>query len=605
MLRSISISPLFILLFVAASKASLPPTGEQLYQTRCAICHNGQVPEAPRFEALKLLPAESIVKALETGVMKAQGASLTPAERRSVATYISSLKSDNQTVMAGQCDEQRTKTMLGKPLVSSWGYDLSNTRYQASETIQIRPENISRLTLDWVFAFPDATRARVQPTVVGNTLFTASQSGLIYALDGQTGCIRWTFKADEEVRSSLVIGTDAAGQANRLYFSDFKATVYALDLTNRKLLWKRRVDNHEQATITGTLSLHNGRLYVPVSSVEVIAAYTPTYACCTFRGSVVSLDAASGSVIWKTYMADEPKPQGINAKGVQNYGPSGAPVWSSPTLDPKRGLLYIGTGENYTRPATGTSDAIVALSMQTGAIRWVRQTVQHDAWNAGCTPPIGPNCPDQHGPDYDFGAPPILVSRAGQPDRILAGQKSGVVYALDPDREGAIVWQTQVGRGGIMGGVHWGMTTDGQTLYVPINDHSVWPQDKDKPSRAGLHAVNIADGKINWSTLGVNQCGEVKWQCSPGLSAAITLIPGLVFGGSLDGRLHAYAATDGRELWTYDTNRDFDAVNEVKAFGGTIDSAGPVIVVDRLFVNSGYAKFGEKAGNVLLCFKIK
>ncbi len=594
---------LFIgLLFLSTTLRATPPTGEQLYQTRCAVCHTGSVAEAPRFEALQLLSSDAIVTALQTGVMKTQGASLTPDERRLIADYISKLPKTT-TAISGQC-VQPTTVRLAKPQISSWGMGLNNARYINTPDLKISAKNVGKLTLAWAFAFPDATRARAQPTIVGNTLFTASQHGLIYALDTQTGCIRWTFQADDEVRSAIVVGTDAKGFANRLYFSDFKATVYALDLNTRQLLWKRRVDDHAQATITGTLALHEGRLYVPVSSVEVIAAYTPTYACCTFRGSVVALNAGDGAVAWKTYMTDEPTPQAKNTAGVQNYGPSGAPVWSSPTIDLKRGMLYVGTGENYTRPATRTSDAIVALSLKTGAIGWVQQTVSGDAWNAGCTPPLGPNCPDRHGPDYDFGAPPILVSRPGQPDRILAGQKSGKVFALDPDQQGAIVWQRQVGRGGIMGGVHWGMASDGQTLYVPINDHSVWPEDRDKPTQAGLHALDIADGSVRWSQLGVNRCGDVKWQCSPGLSAPVTLVPGLVLGGSLDGMLHAYNSTDGKVLWEYDTNRDFKAVNGVKGFGGTIDSAGPVVVGDQLFVNSGYAKFGEKAGNVLLAFKI-
>ncbi len=597
---------LLIIKFILVTSRSnaAPPTGEQVYLAKCAMCHAGNVAEAPRLETLQLLPANAIVAALETGVMKTQGATLTADERRLVAAYISKINQAKTGLVAGQCDDKIVSASLAKPRISSWGMGFGNARNTATK-IGITAANVPKLALSWVFAFPDATRARSQPTVVGNTLFTASQHGLVYALDTQTGCIRWTFQAENEIRSSIVVGTDANGMADRLYFSDFKATVYALDLKTRQLLWKKRVETHEQATITGTLSLDQGRLYVPVSSVEVVAAYTPTYACCTFRGSVVAMNADDGAVIWKTYMTDEPKPQAKNSAGVQNYGPSGAPVWSSPTIDPKRGVLYVGTGENYTRPSSDNSDAILALSLKTGAIQWVQQTVRQDSWNAGCTPPLGPNCPENHGPDYDFGAPPILVSRPGQPDLVLAGQKSGMVYALNPDQKGAIVWQKRVGRGGIMGGVHWGMASDGKTLFVPINDHSVWPQDKDKPALPGLHALNVTDGTALWSAIGQNRCGEVAWQCSPGLSAPVTLIPGLVFGGSLDGMIHAYSTTDGKVLWEYDTNRDFESVNGVKAFGGTIDSAGPVIVGDQLFINSGYAKFGEKAGNVLLSFTIK
>lgn len=590
--------------FTRLSASLLDSTGATIYRTNCAICHNGAVAEAPRFESLQRLSSGTIVETLRSGVMKQQGAALTDEQKRLVADYISTVGNEKSSTAAGRCVEEQTISSA-KPQVSNWGMGLENRRYIDDRHVQVNAADAAQLTLDWVFAFPDATRARSQPTIAGNTLFTASQQGVIYALDRASGCIRWTFQADTEVRSSLVIGTDKNGNADRLYFGDFKATVYALDLRSRKLLWHKRIDEHEQATITGTLTLHEGHLYIPVSSVEVVAAYKPTYPCCTFRGSVVSLDANDGALRWKTYTTDEPTPQGVNSAGAQRFGPSGAPVWSSPTIDAKRGVLYIGTGENYTRPSSGTSDAILAMSLKTGAIRWVQQTVRQDSWNAGCTPPGSANCPENHGPDYDFGAPPILISRARQPDLILAGQKSGMVYALNPDNNGAIVWQKRVGRGGIMGGVHWGMASDGQTLYVPINDHSVWPEDKDKPAFPGLHALRVADGNALWSVIEKDQCGHVDWQCAPGLSAAITLIPGVVFAGSLDGRLDAYATNNGRALWMYNTNREFTSVNGVKATGGTIDSAGPVVVGDQLFVNSGYAKFGEKAGNVLLAFKIK
>jgi polyvinyl alcohol dehydrogenase (cytochrome) len=604
------IALLIVLLAGTGIGSSFPKpddTGEQLYKTRCAVCHGGSVAEAPRLEALQRLSVRAILQTLQTGVMRVQGASLTATERQLVADYISKLSASETSIKAGQCAESLSaSTRNEKPRIGSWGMGPGNMRYTASSDLRITATNVSQLSLSWVFAFPDATRARSQPTVVGNTLFTASQQGVVYALDIATGCVRWTFQADDEIRSAMVVGTDKNGVANRLYFGDFKANVYALDLQTRQLLWRKHVDDHQQATITGSPVLHGKRLYIPVSSTEVVAAYSDKYPCCTFRGSVVALDVADGALAWKTYMTDAPAPQALNAVGTQTYGPSGAPVWSSPTIDAKRGLLYVGTGENYSRPASPTSDAILALSLSTGTIEWVHQTISQDAWNAACTKPGLANCPDRPGPDYDFGAPPILASRPGKPDLILAGQKSGIVYALNPDAKGAIVWQQRVGRGGIMGGIHWGMASDGETLYVPINDHDAYPADSAKPAFPGLHALNVADGRTKWSAVEKDRCEKgVKWVCAPGLSAAVTLIPGVVFGGALDGLLQAYSTTDGRVLWSYDTNRDFESVNGVKASGGTIDSAGPVVVGNQLFVNSGYAKFGEKAGNVLLSFTVK
>ena len=600
----------FALLASSGVGSGLPApddAGEQLYKTICAVCHGGSVSEAPRLEALQRLSVRTILQTLQTGVMRVQGASLTATERQLVADYISKLSPSETSIKAGQCAEPLSaSTRSEKPRIGSWGMGPGNMRYAAAPDLRITAANVSQLALSWVFAFPDATRARSQPTVVGNTLFTASQQGVVYALDIATGCVRWTFQADDEIRSAIVVGTDKNGVANRLYFGDFKANVYALNLQTRQLLWRKHVDEHQQATITGSPVLYRNRLYIPVSSTEVVSAYSDKYPCCTFRGSVVALDVADGKVAWKTYMTDTPAPQALNAVGTQTYGPSGAPVWSSPTVDAKRGLLYIGTGENYSRPASPTSDAVLALSMATGAIEWVQQTINQDAWNAACTKPGLANCPDKHGPDYDFGAPPMLVSRPGKPDLILAGQKSGIVYALNPDAKGAIVWQQRVGRGGIMGGIHWGMASDGKTLYVPINDHDAYPADSAKPAFPGLHALRVTDGTIQWSAVEKDRCEKgTKWVCAPGISAAITLIPGLVFGGALDGLLQAYSTTDGRVLWSYDTNRNFDAVNGVKASGGTIDSAGPVVMGNQLFVNSGYAKFGEKAGNVLLAFTIK
>lgn len=583
---------------------------KEIYDTRCAMCHNGGSPEAPRIEALKLLPQERILAAFKTGVMQNQAAMLSDKQQLALAAYISEVEEGavGESVMKGKCAEEEADAYLTDfPRVDNWGIGASNQRYYNGDDLQINAANVTDLKLSWVFAFPNASRARVQPTIAGNVLLTASQTGTIYALNRQTGCTLWTFQADAEIRSALVIGRDSTGKANRLYFGDFNASVYAVDLISKRLLWKQKIDDHPVATITGTLSLFEDRLYIPVSSTEVVSAVDENYACCTFRGSMVALDRTDGSIVWKSYTIDEPpREQGTNSKGVPIMAPSGAPIWTAVTIDPKRRCLYIGTGENYTRPATGTSDAIIAFSLEDGRKRWVQQTLPKDAWNGACvTLTSRANCPEENGPDADYGAPPILV-QVGDKDLLLAGQKSGFVHALDPDQNGAIVWKQLVGRGGTMGGVHWGMATDGQTLYVPINDRGTYSINKEQPKVPGLHALNVADGQRLWSTIEENRCPPLSIRgCGPGLSAAITLIPEVVFGGTLDGFLKAYATDDGRELWAFDTKKNFEAVNGVKAFGGAIDSDGPVIVGNQVFVTSGYAKFGEKEGNVLLAFELK
>ncbi|RMG19991.1 MAG: dehydrogenase, partial [Bacteroidetes bacterium] len=554
---------------------------QQLYETRCGICHGGGSPEAPGLDALKLLPRDRILQALKSGVMQNQAAMLSDEQHRQLADFISEASRVGETgsLSTGLCPEgaEAGADLAAFPRIDGWGMGLHNHRYY--EAVSIRADNVHRLKLSWVFAFPSASRARVQPTIAGNTLFTASQMGRVYALDRKTGCIRWTFQADAEIRSALVIGRDSSGRANRLYFGDFNATVYALDLRTRQLIWKRKIDEHPAATITGTLSLYEDRLYVPLSSTEIVSAADEHYACCSFRGAMVALNQADGSLLWKTHTIGEtPRQQGTNSKGTPILAPSGAPIWTAVTIDAKRRCLYVGTGENYTRPTTLTSDAILAFSLDDGRILWAQQTIPRDAWNGACvTLTSRANCPEDNGPDADFGAPPILVQRP-QGDLLLAGQKSGHVYALDPDQQGKIVWTQLVGRGGMMGGVHWGMATDGTTLYVPINDRGLYSLNPHKPKSPGMHALRVADGSFLWSTIEKDRCPPLTLRgCGPGISAAITLVPGVVFGGTLDGIMKAYATNDGRELWAFDTKKDFEAVNGVRAFGGAIDSDGPVV----------------------------
>jgi len=581
-----------------------------LFDSRCGICHNGGSTGAPLVAALKLMPEDRILTAMTTGVMQNQAMTLTDEQKQTLAAYISDVdpsESANE-VIKGMCangvgiEESETS-----PKIDGWGMGQKNQRYYNSPDLKINAANVGNLELDWVFAFPTASRARVQPTIAGNTLFTASQLGTVYALDRHTGCIRWTFQADAEVRSALVIERDSSNKASRLYFSDFNAFVYAVDLNTQKLLWKTKIDDHPNATITGTLSIFEDRLFIPVSSTEILNSADEQYECCTFRGSMVALNKVDGSMVWKTYtIADEPSPQGVNSEGVPVMGPSGAPIWTGVTIDTLRRALYIGTGENYTHPVTLTSDAIMAFSLDDGEIKWVQQTMSGDAWNGACVTLFSrANCPENNGPDADYGAPPILVNSNGK-DLILAGQKSGKVTAMDPDNDGEIVWQQQVGRGGTMGGVHWGMATDEKTLYVPINDRGLYDINEDIPKQPGMHTLNVADGKRGWATIEEDRCpGFTLRGCGPGISAAITLTPEVVYGPALDGIIKAYATADGRELWAFDAKRDYEAVNGVKAFGGAFDSDGPVVIGNQLFVTSGYAKYAEKEGNVLLAFTVK
>lgn len=576
--------------------------GKLLYSENCSGCHDSGVGEAPLRPALERLTSDRILDALETGIMQAQSAHLSAEDRKLIASYLSRGVSE---VIAGSsvacAAVQRNFDLGGEVKVARWGFGSGNRRQQDGSLID--EANVGSLELDWVFAFPNAGRARVQPTIAGDTLFTADQNGIIYALDVETGCELWQFQADAEVRSVIALDTGANGEATTLYFGDFAAEVYALDVATRRLLWRRKIDNFPVATITGSLSLAGDRIIVPLSSLEVVSAIDENYACCRFRGAVVALDKMTGDMLWKYYTVPLPQSRGVRENGIEKFGPSGAPVWTSPTIDEKRGLVYFGTGENYSRPATDTSDAIIALDLNDGSVRWITQALKDDVWNAACGWEDKTNCPVNKGPDYDFGAPPVLARLPGGRELLLAGQKSGRVYALSPEG-GQIIWQRQVGRGGIMGGIHWGMASDGTILYVPVSDISVYPEDSHLAPQSGLHAIDVETGDPIWSTLNPDVCGDVSWRCSPGISAAVTLVNGLVFGGGLDGILRAYSSRDGSVLWEVETNRKFEAVNGVDAEGGAIESDGPVVMNDRLFVTSGYDKFGQKFGNVLLSFKL-
>lgn len=574
--------------------------GQSLYETRCAMCHDEGVSGAPSVEAISALDKNGIVSSLTSGVMQPQGAGLSAEEHEAIAAY---LTKDQNSYAEGPRNTQCAGSLsLSSPaLWSRWGNDLRNTRFQDNAKAGINAQTARTLKLKWAFGFEGAIRARAQPTVTPEAIFTADQHGTVYALDIETGCVWWTFAADSEVRSALSLQESEDGNPAKLYFGDFEANVYSIDAHSGELIWKTPVKDHPAGTITGSLTLYGDRLFVPLSSTEVLSSVDDSYECCTFRGGIAALDAETGAPLWRNHTTPPPEKTGLNEKGAQMWGPSGAPIWSPPTIDEKRGLLYVGTGENYSSPATDLSDAILAFDLETGGLVWVSQTVSQDAWNGACVTG-GVNCPREDGPDFDFGAPPILHALPSGKDVILAGQKSGMIYAMDPDNNGAILWERRAGMGGFNGGVHWGMAVMDERLFVGISDG---PGHKKPvgPPRPGMHAFDVETGSPLWSKIEPLTCDRQSYECFPGLSAAITATPEVIFAGGLNGHLHAYAASDGEKLWQFDTRKDFETVNGVRANGGSIDSDGPVIANGLVIVNSGYDKFREVPGNVLLVFE--
>lgn len=582
-------------------------SGASDYALLCAGCHDGALLEAPRRSALAMFSPEHIVESLESGIMATQGMPLTRAKKRDVAFFLTGKRFDENATerVSFDCTASRAggATLDQSPLWNGWGAGVNNSRHQFNETL-LTPDNVGELSLAWAFAFPGATRARSQPLVTPEAVFVGSQEGVVYALDASNGCPIWTYDAEAEVRSAVILDLDAQGKPETLLFGDFAANAHAIDAQTGELRWKTSVHEHRLATITGATAVADGILVVPVSSLEIIAASRNEYSCCSFRGAVVGLSIATGEILWTHYTTPPPRPTSKNRAGTQMQGPSGAPVWSGITIDTKRSLVYATTGENYSSPATNTSDAVIAIDLHSGERRWVKQVTTNDAWNGACSTG-GFNCPEEKGPDFDFGAAALLIESKLGRDLLVVGQKSGMVYALDPDADGALVWETRAGSGGTMGGIHYGMSSDGEGLFVGVSDLPTNNPYNVGEGQPGIHRLNLASGAIEWRNLLPNVCPQTKFLCFQGISAAVSSSPGLVFAGGLDGMLRAFDAETGAILWETNTVQEYGDVNGIRGFGGAIEADGPVIAGGSVFVTSGYEKWGEQPGNMLLVYSIK
>ena len=581
--------------------------GLALYQEHCAACHDGQVPRAPHMITFSTIGADTILNAMNNGVMRAQASALSATEREVLASFLAGEAMAPPKPILACADPLGELANSDAAAMQGWGGNAANHRHSDGTLAGLDRNNVDQLGLKWVFAYPGALRARSQPLVHDGVIFVGSQSGTIYALDLDSGCAHWTYSAGAEVRSSLSLGQLPDRDDPVLYMGDFSATVHAIDASDGSLVWRASVGDHTDATITGSPKLHDGALYVPLSSSEWATAADPGYACCTFRGGVVSLDAASGELNWRTHVIDEPAAETgeTNPFGAERKGPAGAPVWNSPTIDAERGVLYVGTGEGYTSPAADTSDAVLAFSLTTGERQWAKQLLGGDAWNMACFIGEAANCPKEDGPDLDIGASTVLWSGEGR-DYLLVGQKSGDVYALDPEKGGAIVWHNKVGRGGFLGGVHWGMSANGDSLFVPIADTTITGRFTG-PISPGIHALDPTSGEVRWYTPSVADCdGKSPIPvCDQGMSAAITSTDQLVFAGSLDGNLNAYDSLSGEVVWSFDTFGEFESVSGDTALGGSIESDGPVLYKGHVLVNSGYQFGARMPGNALMVFSLQ
>ncbi len=579
---------------------SIPQSGKSIFMQTCYGCHKDTAAHlAPGITILSLMTPRAVLAALDNGKMRLQAAGLTEEQRKDVAEWVTQGKLKTAAVpidMQGRFPIRPDE--LSAYNHSGWGGNAAGTGYRNAAQSKITLSNVGTLKLKWVFAFPDATIVRSKPAVIGNWLIVGSQFGDLYAINRHTGKAGWHFSANAAIRGAIVI--HKKGKQVIAFFADFGTTAYAIDLTTGKLLWSKRAGFESLSSTTGSVAVSDGKVFVPISSLEVATAVDGKYSCCTSSGGVVALDQNTGNIIWThRIITEQAKETGKNKNGKSLFGPSGGPVWCSPTIDEKRGLVYIGTGENYSYPTTESSDAIQALDIKTGRLIWNFQATNGDAFNSAC--PFFTNCPEKAGPDLDFGMAPILVAGKDGKDILVAGQKSGVVYAVSPDK-GKLIWQTRIGKGGMLGGIHWGMATDGKYVYAPNADnrYAIDKRDSSRKATPGLYALELSTGELKWETP-APACAEIK-DCLPYNSAAPLSMPGLVFAGSLDGHIRAYSTKNGEIVWDVNTAKDYGIINGIKARGGSIDGPAPVVAGSMIYVNSGYGMFGEMNGNVLLAY---
>ena len=611
--------PLAALMFAATGDAATGPPqrpgtelGFAVFETQCTRCHGNPAAaqtRAPDPATIRQMSPERIYDALTTGLMKTEAQQLTDAQKRGVAEFMSgrplgSASEGDVRKMAGRCTRNPALAAPdSEPEWNGWGNGFDNAHFQTGRAAGLDERNVSRLGLKWAFGFPRGVSAFAQPSIASGRVFVGSDIGFFYALDAGSGCAYWSFEALGSIRTAASIArvTGRPGVQYAVYFGDNKANVYALDARTGDLLWRTKVEDHFAARITGAPTVSGGVVYAPVSASEGFAAATPSYPCCTFRGSVVALDAVTGEPRWKSYVIPEtPRPIGRNEQETQLWAPAGGSIWDTPTIDRLHHVLYVGTGDAETAPASPYSDSVLALDASDGHLEWFHQATANDAWIGGCSgahPSVA--CPKPLGPDRDIGNSPILRPLPNGHRVVVFATKDGRVVALDPDRSGAVVWRVQAvpNPRNTMVGVLFGGAADARNAYYPL-------------AVGRMVAVDLATGAIRWS-VALSDAHEqadaprsASGAPSPSFSAAPTVIPGVVFVGGYDGRLIALSTQDGRKLWEFDTARSFRTVNGVSGQGGSMGSAGPTVAGGMLFVGSGYAVTRGTPGNVLLAFAL-
>jgi len=469
------------------------------------------------------------------------------------------------------------------------GQGAANLRSQPAESY-LSSSNVASLIPKWIFTTGSDVSAT--PTVGTSAVFVPDWSGNLFAIDLATGAQLWSHQISDYdgyagavtrvspalYNTSVIIGDQESGSVHN------GANVISINQQTGALQWTTNIDPHPAAIITGSPVVVGNVIYQGVSSIEEGLALNSSYACCTFRGSVVALNADTGKVIWQTFV--------VPANNGQTGGYSGGAIWQPPAVDTKRGLLYVGTGNNYSAPAsveqcrlenpkdstcavaTDHFDSALALNLTTGAIKWARRLDGYDVWTLACKDGVS-GCPDPAGPDYDLGGsgPNLMGNIVG------FAQKSGLYIAVNPTT-GALLWSKFIGPGGPVGGIQWGTASDGTNIYIAnsnSNNTSYTLVSGQTITWGFWSAVDASTGKILWQT--PDPTPNTMDQSS------LSVGNGLVYAGSFDSVGHMYAmdSATGLIMWSY-------------ASGGSVID-GPSIVNANLFWGSGYKRYPPGTGN--------
>ncbi len=495
----------------------------------------------------------------------------------------------------------------------SWQHDPSGTRYNGAEHT-LTPANIGQLSLKWAYGNAKVPGVYLgsQPAVVDGTLYVGGADATFHALDARTGAERWSFDlrpiaGDPATSKPDPVRTGPAVDGDTVYFGDNHGYLYALNRYTGALRWSLQLDTHPYAQITSSPLVHDGLVYVGVASSESGATYNLSYPCCTFRGSLVAVNAYTGQLVWQHWTIPQPQLVGTWPNGAARYEPSGGAVWSSPVLDPATDTVFVGTGQNYTG-AAGDIDSVLALDGRTGNLRWRQQATFPDTYTVACdqTGAAGycPGAADNSAHDWDFGASANIFT-VNNRTVIGIGQKHGVYHVYDA-QTGTELWQralsTNPNTQGGSSGIQWGTSFDGTRLYV-----ATW-----FAGPGTLFALDPATGATLWQT--PNPADGCQWGgsaaypqlCQLGFTPAVSSTPGLVYEGSADGKMRVFSSSTGQVLWQYDVVRDFNTVNNVPGHGTALSGGGGAVVVNgTMYVQAGYyPQYPSNAGGVLLAFSL-